>query len=162
MFQAGPSKAQHWYGTSGDGSVTAAGVRDTQDAMCGIYVMYEPGKILSAAGSQDYTDSDATNKAHITTITDPNTPSLVEEVPSMAYPRGFANAVVLPDGQVLVTGGQRRSLVFTDTDGALFPEMFNPVTKTWTTLAPEAVPRNYHSASLLLPDATVWSGGGGL
>lgn len=162
VFQAGPSKAQNWYSTAGSGSVTAAGVRDTQDAMCGVYAMYEPGKILSAAGSQDYTDSDATNKAHITTITEPNQPSIVEQVQSMVYPRGFANAVVLPDGQVLVTGGQKRSLVFTDTDGALFPELFNPVTKSWTTMAPEAVPRNYHSASLLLPDATVWSGGGGL
>lgn len=130
--------------------------------MCGVWVMYEPGKILSAGGSQDYTNSDATNKAHITTITEPNKPSTVEQVPSMAYPRGFANAVVLPDGQVLVTGGQRRSLVFTDTDGAMFPELFNPATKNWTTLAQEAVPRNYHSVSLLLPDATVWSGGGGL
>lgn len=162
VFQAGPSKAQNWFSTTGTGAVTPAGTRDTQDSMCGIWVMYEPGKILSAGGSQDYTNSDATNKAHITTITEPNKPSTVEQVPSMAYPRGFANAVVLPDGQVLVTGGQRRSLVFTDTDGAMFPEMFNPATKKWTTLAQEAVPRNYHSVSLLLPDATVWSGGGGL
>lgn len=124
--------------------------------------MYAPGHILSAGGSQDYTNSPATNKAHITTITEPGAPATVEEVASMAYPRGFANAVVLPDGQVLVTGGQKRSLVFTDTDGVLFPEMFNPATKTWRTLAPEAVPRNYHSVSLLLPDGRVFSGGGGL
>lgn len=124
--------------------------------------MYEPGKIFSAGGSPDYTDSDATNKAHITTITEPNEPSTVEQVANMTYPRGFANAAVLPDGQILVTGGQKRSLVFTDTDGALYPEIFNPATKAWKTLAPEAVPRNYHSVSLLLPDATVFSGGGGL
>lgn len=80
----------------------------------------------------------------------------------MKYPRGFSNAVVLPDGTVLVTGGQRRSLVFTDTDGILYAELFNPATKTWKTLAPEAVPRNYHSVSILLPDARVFSGGGGL
>jgi galactose oxidase len=80
----------------------------------------------------------------------------------MAYPRGFANAVVLPDGTVLVTGGQRRSLVFTDTDGILYAELFNPATKTWKTLAAEAVPRNYHSVSILLADGRVFSGGGGL
>ena len=80
----------------------------------------------------------------------------------MAFPRGFANGVVLPDGTVLVTGGQRRSLVFTDTDGILYAELFNPVTKTWRTLAPEAVPRNYHAISILLPDARVFTGGGGL
>lgn len=80
----------------------------------------------------------------------------------MAFPRGFANGVVLPDGTVLVTGGQRRSLVFTDTNGILYPELFNPVAKTWRTLSPEAVPRNYHAISILLPDGRVFTGGGGL
>lgn len=162
MFQAGPSKNQNWYGTTGTGSQAAAGTRDADDAMCGVWAHYEPGKIFSAGGSPDYTDSDATNRAHITTITNPNQPAAVEQVAGMAYPRGFANAVVLPDGQVLVTGGQKRSLVFTDTDGILQAEIFNPATKTWKTLAAEAVPRNYHSVSLLLPDGTVFSGGGGL
>jgi len=153
----------NWYGTSGTGSQTAAGTRDlTDDAMCGVFVMYEPGKILSAGGSPDYTNSDANARAHITTINTPNTNAVVERVPDMAYPQGFANAVVLPDGTVLVTGGQRRSLVFTDTAGVLYAELFNPVTKTWKTLAPEAVPRNYHSVSILLADGRVFSGGGGL
>jgi galactose oxidase len=164
VFQAGPSMDQHWYGTDGTGSVTKAGTRDTEHAMCGIWVMYDAtqGKILSAGGSPDYTNSVANKHAHITTIGEPNTPSVVEKVPDMIYPRGFANAVVLPDGTVLVTGGQRKSVVFTNTDGILYPELFNPATKSWTQLAPQAVPRNYHSVSILLPDATVFSGGGGL
>ncbi|KAJ3529381.1 hypothetical protein NM208_g9787 [Fusarium decemcellulare] len=164
VFQAGPSTNQHWYGTTGKGSVAQAGKRDGDDAMCGIFVMYNAiqGKILSAGGSPDYTDSPATNRAHITTIGEPNRPSKVERVGDMAFPRGFANAVVLPDGTVFVSGGQRRSLVFTNTDGILVPELFNPATKQWTALAPMAVPRNYHSVSLLLPDGTVFSGGGGL
>ncbi|KAF2828054.1 galactose oxidase-like protein precursor [Ophiobolus disseminans] len=163
VFQAGPSKAMNWYGTAGTGSQTAAGTRDpTDDAMCGVFAMYEPGKILSAGGSPDYTNSDANARAHITTINTPNTNAVVERVPDMAYPRGFANAVVLPDGQVLVTGGQRRSMVFTDTAGILYAELFNPATKTWKTLAPEAVPRNYHAVSILLADGRVFSGGGGL
>lgn len=162
IFQAGPSMAQNWYGADGNGSTLAAGVRDTNDAMCGIFAMYEPGKILSAGGSQDYTNSDAFTKAHITTIDEPWQPVLVEYAADMKYARGFANAVVLPDGQVLVTGGQKRSIVFTDTDGVLYPELYNPTNNTWTVMAPEAVPRNYHSVSLLLPDATVFSGGGGL
>lgn len=163
VFQAGPSKAMNWYGTAGTGSQTAAGTRDPiSDSMCGVFVMYEPGKILSAGGSQDYTNSDANARAHITTINNPNTNAVVERVPDMAYPRGFANAVVLPDGTVLVTGGQPRSLVFTDDNGILWAELFNPATKTWKTLAAEAVPRNYHSVSILLADGRVFSGGGGL
>jgi galactose oxidase len=163
VFQAGPSKAMNWYGTAGVGTQVAAGVRDTiGDSMCGISVMYEPGKILSAGGSQSYTNADANTRAHITSIDEPNVKAQVERVADMAYPRGFSNAVVLPDGTVLVTGGQRRSLVFTDTAGILYAELFNPATKTWRTLAPEAVPRNYHSISILLADGTVFSGGGGL
>uniref|UniRef100_L2FSS4 Galactose oxidase n=1 Tax=Colletotrichum fructicola (strain Nara gc5) TaxID=1213859 RepID=L2FSS4_COLFN len=122
VYQAGPSKDQHWYGTDGDGSVMKAATRDDQNAMCGVWVMYDAvaGKILSAGGSPDYTDS------------------------------------------VLVTGGQRKSLVFTNTDGILIAELFNPETKEWKQMAPMAVPRNYHSVSILMPDATVFSGGGGL
>lgn len=163
VFQAGPSKAMNWYGTTGIGTQTAAGIRDTtSDSMCGVFVMYEPGKIFSAGGSQDYTNSPAHARAHIITINTPNTNAVVERVPNMAYPRGFSNAVVLPDGTVLVTGGQRRSMVFTDDDGILWAELFNPATKTWRTLAAEAVPRNYHAVSILLADGRVFSGGGGL
>lgn len=163
VFQAGPSKNMNWYGTAGTGSQVAAGVRDPISAsMCGSFVMYEPGKILSAGGSPSYTNSDANARAHITTIDKPNAKPTVERVPDMAYPRGFSNAVVLPDGTVLVTGGQRRSKVFTDDEGILYAELFNPATKTWRTLAPEAVPRNYHSVSILLADGRVFSGGGGL
>ncbi|KAI9167891.1 Galactose oxidase [Paramyrothecium foliicola] len=164
VFQAGPSTKQHWYNTKKTGSVVEAGTRDTVNAMCGIFVMYDAvaGKILSAGGAPDYTNSNANNHAHITTIGDPYKPSKVERVADMAFPRGFSNAVVLPDGTVLVTGGQRKAMVFTNTDGILVPELFNPETKKWTQLAPHRVPRNYHSVSILLPDATVLIGGGGL
>lgn len=162
IFQAGPSMAMNWYSAVGNGDQIAAGTRDTANSMCGIFVMYEPGKILTAGGSPDYTNSDANNRAHLISLGDYGKPATVERAPDMAYPRGFANAVVLPDGTVLVTGGQRRSLVFTDTDGILQAELFDPATKSWKTLAAEAVPRNYHSVSILLPDGRVFSGGGGL
>lgn len=40
--------------------------------------------------------------------------------------------------------------------------MWNPVSNTFTKLAPQAIPRNYHSIGILLPDATILSAGGGL
>ncbi|KAH6660917.1 kelch domain-containing protein [Truncatella angustata] len=162
VFQAGPSRTQHWYGTSGTGSVVQAATRDTDDAMCGINVMYDIGKIFSAGGASDYDASDGFKTAHITTIGEPNTAATVERVADMAYARAFGNGVVLPDGTILVTGGQKVAHVFTDTDGALAAELFDPATKSWKTLALAAVARNYHSVSLLLPDGTVFSGGGGL
>lgn len=41
-------------------------------------------------------------------------------------------------------------------------ELFDPATNTWTQVASVAEPRTYHSIALLLPDATVFAGGGGL
>ncbi|KAH8592804.1 kelch domain-containing protein [Bisporella sp. PMI_857] len=162
VFQAGPSRKQHWYGTTGSGSVLEAGTRDDDDAMCGVNVMYDVGKILSTGGAPDYDNSAGITRTHITTITTPFQPAVVERVQDMAAPRAYGNGVVLPDGSVLVTGGQKTAHVFTDTDGILAAEIFNPTTKTWTQLALAAVARNYHAISILLPDGTVFSGGGGL
>ncbi|KAF4849494.1 Galactose oxidase [Colletotrichum siamense] len=163
VFQAGPSKAMNWYSTNNGGSVSPGGVRtNVMDQMCGVNVMFDVGKILTAGGSQDYTDSDGTKAAHLITITDPGVPATVETLPDMNFPRGFANAIVLPDGKVIVTGGQRRSLVFTDTDSVLIPEIWDPKTRGWTQMAPATVPRNYHAVGILLPDATVFVGGGGM
>jgi galactose oxidase len=165
IFQAGPSMKQHWYGIQGNGSVAEAGTRDEiDDAMCGVWALYDAveGKIFSAFGSPDYTDSPAVQRAHITTIGDPFKPVTNERVADGGFPRAYADASVLPDGTILVTGGQRRAVAFTDTDGILVAELFDPESGNWTQLAPQAVPRNYHSVNILLPDARVFSGGGGL
>ena len=163
VFQAGPSKAMHWYSVNNGGSVQEAGVRDSDnDAMCGVNVMFDAGKIFTAGGAQDYTNSAAFTRAHLISISTPFAPASVEQLPPMRYPRGFANAVALPDGKVLITGGQKRSLVFTNTDSSLPAELFDPATKTFRTLAEEQRPRNYHSVSILLADGRVFSGGGGL
>lgn len=162
VFQAGPSQNQNWYGTSGQGSQVGAGTRDSSHAMCGCFVMYEPGKIFSTGGAPDYMESASLKRAHITTIDQPYQPATVERMPDMAFARGFANAVVLPDGTVFITGGQTWVRGFSNTDSVVYSELFNPYTKQWRTLAPEAVPRNYHSISILLTDGRVFSGGGGL
>jgi galactose oxidase len=86
----------------------------------------------------------------------------VQRTGDMAVTRSFANGVALPDGQVFVVGGQATPVPFTDTDARMSPEIWNPVTGTWTVLAPMAVPRTYHSVALLLPDGKVFVGGGGL
>ncbi len=80
----------------------------------------------------------------------------------MAYQRSFSNSVVLPNGDVLVVGGQQHPQTFTDTGAVLSPELWNPSTGKFTIMAPEAIPRTYHSVAILLPDGRVFSGGGGL
>jgi galactose oxidase len=163
VFQAGPSKAMNWYYTDGEGGVTPAGVRDPDnDAMCGVNVMYDVGKIFTAGGSQYYDRSPGLSVAHLIEINEVGEPATVENLPNMHHARAFANVVPLPDGKILISGGQGYAQGFTDRDPVFVPELFDPETKTFTELAPEAIPRNYHSVSILLPDGTVFSGGGGL
>ena len=162
VLQAGPSKAMNWYGTTGTGSVTAAGTRAADpDAMNGTAVMYDTGKILTLGGSPNYENTAATTNAHVITISGTSTVT-TRKVASMAYARAYHNSVVLPDGKVFVHGGQAMPKPFSDTTAALSPELWDPATETFTTMAASAVPRTYHSVALLLPDGRVFVGGGGM
>ena len=165
VFQAGPSKAMNWYSTSGSGGWSSAGTRDTDgNAMCGNAVMYDAvdGKILTMGGSPDYTGATATTNAFIITLKNSGIRPTVKKVSNMANRRIFADAVVLPDGKVFVTGGQTVGNPFSDANAIFTPELWDPVTETFQSLCQNSVPRTYHSIALLLPDATVLSGGGGL
>lgn len=165
VFQAGPSVAMNWYGTNNAGSQTGAGTRtgDT-DAMCGNAAMYDAvgGNILTVGGSIDYQGADATSNAHIITIANPPATPHVQTIGNMAYQRSFANSVILPDGTVFITGGQVHANPFSDDTAQYTPELFDPTTNKFTQLAPMAIPRTYHSTALLMPDASVMNGGGGL
>ncbi|KAH8159742.1 hypothetical protein CIB48_g8500 [Xylaria polymorpha] len=165
VFQAGPSKKMNWYNVSGSGSYTSGGTRAADgDSMCGNAVMFDAvtGSILSAGGSPSYQDSNATPNAHLIKLGNVGAAAAVTKLPNMAYARAFANGVALPDGTVLIVGGQSYPIPFTDTTPVFPAELFDPKTNTWRTMASIAVPRTYHSIALLLPDATVVAGGGGL
>jgi hypothetical protein len=95
-------------------------------------------------------------------VLDTSSPSPAwQQVPSMAYPRSYMNMTVLPDGNVLATGGE------TDKDGgnianAVYAaELWSPVTQSWTTMTSMHTPREYHSTALLLPDGRVVQSGMG-
>ena len=51
---------------------------------------------------------------------------------------------------------------FTDTNSIYNVEMWDPKTLKFTIMAGASIPRNYHSISLLLPDARIFNGGAGL
>ncbi|HZZ95480.1 MAG TPA: discoidin domain-containing protein [Jatrophihabitantaceae bacterium] len=164
VFHAGPSKQMNWFTTAGDGTTRSAGLRaDSADTMNGNAVMYDVGKILTDGGATAYQDVDATRRAYTIDISKgPSSPVTVQRVGDMAVPRAFQNSVVLPSGQVFVVGGQAHPVPFTDTGAAMSPELWNPATGQFSTMASQAEPRNYHSVALLLPDGRVFSGGGGL
>lgn len=165
VFQAGPSKQMNWYGVSGTGSQKTAGLRATDGhSMNGNAVLYDAvaGRILTVGGSPDYTGTDSTSNAHIITINNPNSVPSVVTIPNMHYSRMYHTSVVLPDGTVFIHGGQTHGDSFTDNFSVLTPELFDPVTSSFTPMAANVIPRNYHSVALLLLDGTVFTGGGGL
>jgi len=79
----------------------------------------------------------------------------------MHYLRTNVNGTLLPDGTVLVIGGQRAGKWNpTDPQPVLIPEIYDPRNGTWTTVAAMEHPRQYHSEAVLLPDGRVLTAGG--
>lgn len=128
--------------------------------MNGNAVAYDIGKILTLGGATAYQNANATNRAYAIDLTSGQ--PVVTRTGDMAFARSFANSVVLPDGTVAVFGGQNYPVPFSDAGAVMTPELWNPATGQFTALAPMAVPRDYHSVAILLPDGRVFSGGGGL
>ncbi|HEV2177716.1 MAG TPA: galactose oxidase-like domain-containing protein [Terriglobia bacterium] len=76
---------------------------------------------------------------------------------SMTYARYNENLVLLADGTVLAVGGGGGGGHYTNP--VMTPELYDPTTGVWTTMAPQQVQRTYHSSALLLPDGRVLSAG---
>ncbi|HET6798042.1 MAG TPA: galactose oxidase-like domain-containing protein [Gemmatimonadales bacterium] len=142
----------------------------------GSAVMYDAGKILYVGGGgmknwgggdwPDFKSDKPTATAEVINLNDAN--PTWQSTNSMAFARRHMNATILPDGQVLATGGTSGggTSILVNTDPALAvheAELWNPSTGQWTTLA--ANDRNhmrlYHSVAMLLPNATVLSGASG-
>ena len=161
VLHAGPSSQMNWIDTRGDGATTPAGTRgDDAYAINGSVVMYEAGKILKTGGAPAYENVDATASTYLIDTTGGE--ASVRRLAPMAYARAFHNSVVLPNGKVLVVGGQTLPVPFSDNRSVLVPELWDPASETFTPLPPLRVPRNYHSTALLLPDGRVAAIGGGL
>ncbi|MES2889259.1 MAG: discoidin domain-containing protein, partial [Pseudomonadota bacterium] len=160
VLHAGPSPSMNWIDTQGNGSITSAGLRADDDySMNGNVAMYDIGKVLKIGGASAYDYAGASSASY---VIDMNAGVSVRKVAPMAYSRMFSNSVVLPNGQVMVIGGQTVGKSYSDDFSVLAPELWDPVTERFTTLPPMAVGRNYHSVALLLPDARVMTSGSGL
>ena len=164
VFHAGPSEDMHWLDTSGVGSSTSVGKRGNDNySMKGTTVMYDIGKILKVGGANSYSSGDpAKDNSYVIDINDENNVLVVPTQNNLSFSRTMHNSVVLPNGEVLVTGGLSTAQVFTDSGARLNAEMYNPTTNRWRTVAGMQVPRTYHSVSILQADGRVFVGGGGL
>lgn len=164
----GVSADKMWYmDTSGDGSVTDAGTfkgpYSLQDPVnvgsTNTAVMYDIGKILVTGGNGRvwFDLLPASDKA--TTIDINGASPVLTEQPAMTYKRRFANATVLPTGEVVVLGGTETA--YKD-DGAVYAaEIWSPNSQSWKLGADASVFRGYHSNATLLPNGTLLSHGGG-
>ena len=111
-------------------------------------VMYQPGKIFAVR----------TRQAAVTVDITGANPVVARTPPSPRF-RLYGNATLLADGQVWLNGGSAQGNVLTNDH--FVSEMWNPATGQWSDMATATIPRLYHSSSILLPDATVMTGGGG-
>ena len=75
----------------------------------------------------------------------------------LSGPRYNLNAVLLPTGEVFVSGGVAK--LDNDDTAVLTAEMYDPNSNTWEVLEAAEVVRNYHSVALLMPDGAVWTAG---
>ena len=161
VLHAGPTAQMNWLDTGGEGQVKPAGPRgDDVFSITGNTVMFDTGKILKTGGVSSYQGTYSNSNSFIIDTTSGT--AITRRITSMAYPRTFQNSVVLPNGQVIILGGQTLPIVFSDSNSVMVPELFDPATESFTPLPPTAVGRNYHSIGLLMPDGRVLSGGGGL
>ncbi|MDO4905704.1 MAG: galactose oxidase early set domain-containing protein [Lautropia sp.] len=95
-------------------------------------------------------------------------PELID-LPKLSKNYYWASSTVMADGNVLVSGGSTKNVLL-DTIEPINQDageinydalIFNPETRQFTTAAKFDAIRIYHSVTLLLPDGTVLSSGGG-
>jgi len=126
VLQAGPQASMAWIDPAGDGAVIPVGPRgDDTDAVTGITVMYDTGRILKAGGMSGIGGNNTASRAAYGI--DVNGGATTRKVGAMNYARTFHNSVVLPNGQVVIVGGQTRGVGFSNDFAVLPAEVFDPI-----------------------------------
>jgi Domain of unknown function (DUF1929)/Fibronectin type III domain len=135
-------------------SVGASGITN------GSSVMYRPGKILYSGGAPSVIETTNATAETATIDLTQATPKW-RKIEPMHNKRIYHTLTMLANGEVLAVGGGKTSDQDEITSGVLPTEIWNPTTETWTTAAPIAAARNYHSSAVLMPDGRVLVAGGG-
>jgi hypothetical protein len=136
----------------------------------GMSVLLPPaqaGRILLIGGGKahfsggNFASLDPASQPRSAEILDTQTsPPAWTRIADMSQPRINGSAVLLPDGKVLALGGHNRFKFEAGSTPSLPAEIYDPVANTWHSAGAMSVPRMYHSAHLLLPDARVLCAGG--
>ena len=156
VFVAGPNVDTRSLDCAGAGSwSTPINHVQNQVRSYGSCVQYADGKIMVAGGNDPPTNTCEIIDLNLATPTWSSTGS-------MQFARRQMNLTTLPDGSVLATGGTTGSGFDNNLGSVLGAELWTPPPNgTWTPMASMAVPRLYHSTTILLPDGRVLSAGSG-
>jgi hypothetical protein len=131
----------------------------------GTSVQYAPGKVLLLGGTAG--EQLGGTKSNLAEVIDLNQPAPAwTSVGSLNGVRLLPTATLLPNGKVLVTGGTDCDGYNNVTCGSIqTPELWDPAHPgSWIPMnaTTSLEPRVYHSIAMLMPDARVMVGGGGL
>ncbi|MEO1574628.1 MAG: PA14 domain-containing protein, partial [Pseudomonadota bacterium] len=161
VFHGGPTPTLHSFDPmGGTANQTFGQPTGTRARKWANVVTYDEGKVLLIGGA----DLGATPRTLATNVflVDLNGPApQITQGPSMVYPRALSNSVTLPNGEVLVIGGNNTGQNFSDVGAVMPAEIYSPVSNTWRAVDSISIPRTYHSTALLMKDGRVLSAGGG-
>jgi Domain of unknown function (DUF1929)/Galactose oxidase, central domain len=140
---------------------------DTSQLDGGADVLFRPGQVMKSGNRSVY--GTASSEARWIDLTSPS-PHWRRTANPMAFGRTTHQLTLLPDGQVLCSGGTLTGELSTAVHR---PELWDPEwtapdgSKGWwyggfapDTLAADTMVRGYHSTAVLLPDGRVLSAGG--
>ncbi|GAA1878888.1 galactose oxidase-like domain-containing protein [Streptantibioticus ferralitis] len=168
-----PGTGASIYDTNANTVTDVPGLQDKDHRDQSASVLLPPAqdqRVLTMGGGNIDSNPDANRNTDIIDLKQPNP----QYVPGPPLPQGtvdqgagpvpetgaqgkmYVSAVLLPDGNVLETGGGLHNRA----DPVYEASMFDPTTNTYKPgMATDPIPRSYHSAAFLLPDARVMTVG---
>jgi PKD repeat protein len=155
LYDAAPAARSEFLDLNGAGSWSPGPVSGWDNMAGGCCseagAMYDIGKIIRTGGGDPA--HARTGVIDLTAVS----PAWRETEP-MAFARRRQNLVILADGNVMAVGGTGAS--DDPAKAVLAAEIWDRDSETWTTVAPMATPRMYHSSAMLLPDGRVVAAAG--
>lgn len=162
VFHSGATTQMHEIDVTGVGSIVNKGSRGSTEVyrQWGSAIMMDEGKILLTGGTPRERTPGSLTSGVIIDINGAN--PVVTRIADMTYSRTYHTTILLPTGEAMIIGGNGTGVEFNDEQSRLIPEIYNPTSNSWRTVAAMSVPRNYHSTGTLLQDGRVLIAGGGL